>query len=386
LALYTATDTVAHAVIRRQLAAASTPDARQAVLAAAADTAIAETPVRLDLAQWIATRADSLARVEHTNSLFAHWPLLKSADRAFDRPRMVREAQALLQLGKTIDFSAIDSAYSPLVAAYMSLMKVAYYERGQYPDSVMRLTQLAKTALSPYKVLPFSYLMSFDYKTRTLAQIRDYLCPLNPQQYNGPKTVPPVEAAYWYPSKPAMWPPKGKVSLVIVGDMGGHGGNGLIAGVPISRISDAPLRTVLREWTDAWAAQGLTLMLVERTQGHAVRSLPLTPQEEADSLNWYYRTYLKLPGATLAVVPRAIIWQAPHPADGRRSMADTTALGRWVRDTIGVLELELTKRMVLLYGRDGQLLYGGQYSEVWEQPATLKALILQALHVSATKP
>jgi hypothetical protein len=111
--------------------------------------------------------------------------------------------------------------------------------------------------------------------------------------------------------------------------------------------------------------------MVERTEGYAVRSLPLSPQEEADTLDWYYRTYLKFPGATLGVVPRAVIWQAPQEGDGRRRTADTTALGRLVNDQ------DHNAGIALLYSHDGQLLYAGPFEP--NQYVLLKRLIERAL-------
>jgi hypothetical protein len=132
-----------------------------------------------------------------------------------------------------------------------------------------------------------------------------------------------------------------------------------------------PLHTYLRAWTDRFTSQGFVLALIEQTYGEAVRSVPLSPVEEADSLDWYYHTYLKLP-VILGVVNTAVIQRVTPPADGRRWWADTTALGR----KIGVKRNNPAWKDALLYDRNGRLLFFGNLQE---NVNLLQALIIRAL-------
>jgi hypothetical protein len=59
----------------------------------------------------------------------------------------------------------------------------------------------------------------------------------------------------------------------------------------------------------------LQIVLAAVTHGTAIRSLALSPQEEAERLRWYFLDYLKLP-VTLAVVERPV-GSLPAP-DGRQ--------------------------------------------------------------------
>jgi hypothetical protein len=59
----------------------------------------------------------------------------------------------------------------------------------------------------------------------------------------------------------------------------------------------------------------LQIVLVATTHGNAIRSLPLSTQQEVERIRWYFLDYLKLP-VTLAVIERPIK-SVPAP-DGRQ--------------------------------------------------------------------
>jgi hypothetical protein len=140
---------------------------------------------------------------------------------------------------------------------------------------------------------------------------------------------------------------------------------------PMSAVC-APLRTYLREWTQQYDSADFAITVVDRTSGEAVRSVPLPPQVEADTIGWFYRTYLKSPW-TVAVVPRAVMWQVPIEADGRRSLGDTTAFGRMLGSQNEFAGL------AMVYDRSGTLRYAGDLNN-----ALLHAIIVRALTYTAS--
>jgi hypothetical protein len=394
LALLANDDNTARAVVERQLALAKDATGRQRVLKVAADSFMAAAPARIALAEWAAAKADSLALAEHTTSLDAHLALLQSAQRAFDRTRMTREADKLLHLGQTLQFNTIREHYSALTLAWMNLLQVAYYERLAHPDSVMALVRQAKDYMSPFPVVPFGWLMMFDYKRHTLAETREYLMPFDPGKYTGTHAVPPIEAPYWYPAKPTSWPPANQVTLVLYGGATlncARSDDKLMGWGAVSRDC-AALHTYLPSWTKAYASQGLALTLVERTYGEAVRSVPLSPAQEADSVAWFYLHYLNLPATTVAVVPRVLAGRVPQDADGRRWTADTTAFGRLLAKRVADLPpwdgWDRQVGMALLYGRDGRLIYAGMMDFRSEhnglEAQLIQALMQQALDAPST--
>jgi hypothetical protein len=160
----------------------------------------------------------------------------------------------------------------------------------------------------------------------------------------------------------------------------------MLSGALYNGYGCLPLYTYLPEWSEQLESQGFALTMVLQTEGSAVRSVPLTAREEADSIEWFLRTHISAPRGdtaagrtylqspwTIGVVPRAVVRQATPPADGRRWLADTTEFGR----AIGAYNLQntFTNGLVLLYDRSGTLLYAGRQME----NALLHALIVRTL-------
>jgi hypothetical protein len=336
---------------------------------------VAAAPARLTDAAWAAAKADTLALRDHANSLPAHIPLFVLAQHAFHPRQMVEEARRMIHLGHTLSFDAIQYDDVPLIFAWQGLLEVAFV---QYPDSVLSIAQQAKEDLGRFPLgsefpdgVPYAPIQLFDFKNATPIKVRNFLLPFNPQQYEGTHTLPPVVASYWSPAAPKTWPPKGTVSLVLYGGwiMSCAREDGNILDFPLSTAC-APLHTYLPRWITQYDSLGFALTLVERTQGHAVRSVTLSPSSEADTLNWYYRKYLKL-SATVAVVPQAVSTQLSAP-DNRRWLVDTTAFGRMLGPTNSI------NGRALLFDQDGVLLYAGTFGN--NTLTLIHALIVRALH------
>jgi hypothetical protein len=109
----------------------------------------------------------------------------------------------------------------------------------------------------------------------------------------------------------------------------------------------------------------LTIVLIAGTQGNAIRSLPLSPRQEAERLKWYVLDYLKLP-VTLAVVERRP-FQLPQP-DGRH-FARHVCGGRFsvsvLNDSSATACQYLAIPMILL-GRRGELVAVGRLDPTFD--------------------
>jgi hypothetical protein len=377
LALMAGRDTLARASVERRLSLAPTPQARQDVLTDAVSRYLTAEPARLDAAAWAIARADTLALREHTNSLPAHDLRRAVWARAFDRSHMVREASQMISLGRTLDFSVIRYLDLPLIYAWKDILQAAFFD---HPDSLDVLAQQAKDDLRRFPPasafpdgVPYHELQRFDFANANVTMVRRFLIPFDPMNYVDSHALPPVEAPFWFPAKPATWPPRGRVSLVLYGGWtmrcSRSDWNLLLS--PMSAVC-APLRTYLREWTQQYDSADFAITVVDRTSGEAVRSVPLPPQVEADTIGWFYRTYLKSPW-TVAVVPRAVMWQVPIEADGRRSLGDTTAFGRMLGSQNEFAGL------AMVYDRSGTLRYAGDLNN-----ALLHAIIVRALTYTAS--
>jgi hypothetical protein len=370
LALMAGNDSLARAVVQRRLTLATDGKERREVLKWAVAGYTSAEPARLTEALAVAAYADTLALREHTNSLEVHQPLLAIAWRTFDQSRIADETQHMLALGHTLAFSAIKYEDVPLIFAWMRRLEVAFVRQ---PDSVLSLAQQAKTDLSRFPVgggpdwppgVPYNLILqTFDFKKHTAEQVRDWFLPFHPALYTGIHAIPPVDADFWFPARPDAWPPTGHVSLILYGDvlMGCARRTGNTLENLLGRTC-GPWYTYFPMWISRYGQQGFAMTAIEQTDRQAVRTGLLTPSAEADSLNWFYRTYLHLP-MTLAVDIRHTILQLPEP-DGRMLSEDTTAFGRRFQQN----------GIVLLFGREGDLLYAGPWDRV-----LLQALIPRAL-------
>jgi hypothetical protein len=369
LALLAGNDSLARAVVQRRLALATDGKGRQEVLKWAVAGYTSAEPARLAEAEAVAVYADTLALQEHTTSLAVHEPLLDLAWRAFDQSRIADETHRMLMLGHTLAFSAIKYDDPPLIGAWRYRLKVAFVRQ---PDSVLSLAQQAKTDLSRFPVgggpdwprgVPYTPEQAFDFEKHTVEEVRDWFLPFSPARYTDVREIPPVNADFWFPTHPDSWPPTGHVSLIFYGTTlmvcARRTGNTL---ENLLNRTCGPWYAYFPMWLSQYGPRGFSMTAVEQTARYAVRTGLLAPSAEADSLNWFYRTYLHLP-MTLAVDIRHTILQLPEP-DSRIFSEDTTAFGRRFHNN----------GIVLLFGRDGHLLYAGSWDRV-----ILHALILRAL-------
>jgi hypothetical protein len=92
--------------------------------------------------------------------------------------------------------------------------------------------------------------------------------------------APPITGKFWFPPGIKV-PEPGVVTLVtMVGKEQG--------------LMSAQLARLRRVY-DRYHARGLDIVLVVKTQGYSWSSPPLTPEEEAKTIEWYFRGHLKLP-------------------------------------------------------------------------------------------
>lgn len=345
LALLEHDDSLAHLVVQRRVALAAGVAARDTILLDAISEYLAAEPARVTAAGAMVAQMDALGSSTQIVRLKAHGALLAFATSIFDTVHMRQEADRIIAVSHKIPATAgkhIEEAVehnNPVARAYAALADIAFID---HPDSIVVLMQRAKQDLS--RLFP-------SYAKSTLAQVQDRLFPAGAFLVAGDRP-PPVEAKYWVPKKPDPWPPRhGVVSLVIDGGMWQDACVRDDGWILTYSSSDqcTPLSTYIRRWAAQYGNHGLAITLVTHTQGYAVRSTALLPAAEAQALGWYFRDYLKLP-VTLAVTESAV--QELPPPDGRRVYTDTTSLEKFKQKLANDIH-----PLVMLVGRDGQLLY-----------------------------
>jgi hypothetical protein len=113
-----------------------------------------------------------------------------------------------------------------------------------------------------------------------------------------------------------------------------------------------PLVTRLQRWRAQYGAAGLVITVMARESGQALMNGPLTPSQEADTLAWYLRDYLRAP---------ATVVLKGHPAiqPGARADQNATVVGLSYRDW---REGNETPIALELRDRTGQLVYTGEWN------------------------
>ena len=386
LALQAGDNSLAQAVMRRQLTLAANPAERGTVLMAAIGGYLAAEPARVSAAEALAMQVDALGPTMQGVRLAVHDSLLRFAESSYDTVYMRQEAERIIALGHDIPTDYHRYAYDPVVDAYQALLEITFVA---HPDALPALAARAKQDLSRFPAgRRFPSDSSWDeqipdYKTASLDAVLHTLAPPGLEEAIQGEAPAPLQASYWFPAKPAHWPPgTGPVSLVVYG---GHGACfGGIVGVSASNACGwgnlgAGVQTALAHY----AALGFPITIVVETWRNALGQLPASVNANADTLRWYYRDHLKLP-VTVAVVADSL-QQLPAP-DGRLFPCDVD--GRYIcRDqSVNAKRYLNGWRSVLLLGKKGELLYSGALQYADGQSRAFSPLFEAVLHHQLALP
>jgi hypothetical protein len=346
VALAAGNDDLAHAVLAKRLASASGTMAKASVFQDGLEGYLAAQPKRVAAADSVVAAIDALGPAAANARIRAHGTVMDRARARFDEPTMQREAERIIALGHELPFAAImDSSRNAIRLAYVLLADLAFVES---PDSVTAVVARAKTDLSRFPPRP----NEFDFKAASLDESRVALLPSSPTVH----TLPRLTANYWFPKPPSEQAlGKGRPALIVYG--------GWLLGDcirydrtllwwPLAQECLA-LRTALPEWVAAYGER-LPITLVSPTRGRAVRSLPLSPAAEADTISWYLRDWLKIP-VTVGVVRDSV----RTDTYGEIHRLDTTAYAG-LREPVRE-DADPNESVVVLYGAHGELRYVGAF-------------------------
>ena len=361
LALQAGNDTLAEAVMRRQLALAASPTERGTVLMTAIGGYLTAEPARVSAVEAIVAQVDALGPTMQGVRLAVHDSLLRFAESSYDTVYMRQEAERIIALGHDIPTDYHQYAYDPVVDAYRALLEITFVA---HPDALPALAARAKEDLSRFPAgRRFPSDASWteqipDYKTASLDAVSRWLAPAELQEaiQGQMPSPPPLQASYWFPARPAHWPPgTGSISLVVYSGhgpcLGGITGGGSYNACGWNNVG-AGVHTALARY----AALGLPITIVVETWRNALGQLPASVVTNADTLRWFYRDHLKLP-VTVAVVADSL-QELPTP-DGRLFPCDADgSVVCWDRSANAQRYLSLS-RPVLLLGKRGELLYSG---------------------------
>lgn len=331
LALFAQQDSVAHAVLARQLALAQSDSIRAQALEAAVVNYLAAAPARVADAEALVAQVDAQGRSTADASLWVllHRHLLGFWQQSLDVEHSQQEAEQLLTFlhggrARGLPASVLEETIHD---AYRALLVLAYAAYPEQPDSLLPVVQRAKQDLSriprdtiwvdpshgnqrvpvsagqtPRVLLAAGYQMQIigaDWRTKPLADVMDWLKPEGLTLPGDLSRLPlRVHADYWFPAgTDTVQPTPGRVTVIYE--------------LPQLCVAEwemmlwwpdacaAPMLQ-LQQWQQRYGAAGLQIVVVAALSGHLLFGDSEAPAEVARDLGWYVRGYWHLP-VTVAV-------------------------------------------------------------------------------------
>ena len=385
LALQGGNDTLAQAVVRRQLALATSPAERAPVFMAAIGGYLSAEPSRVPAAEAIGKQVDALGPAMQDVRLAVHDSLLRFAESSYDTVNMRQEAERIVALGREIPTDFHQYAYDPVVDAYRALLEITFVE---HPDSLRALATRVKEDLSRFPAgrhFPSDAAWTEqipNYKTASLDDVLHTIAPGDLEEAVLSPAPSALQASYRFPALSDRSSSTASLSLVVYG---GHGPClGGISGYSADNSCGwAGLGPGVYTALARYAALGLRITIVVETSRIALGTLPASVVANADTLRWYYQDYLKLPVAVAVVADS--LQQLPAP-DARLFPCVVDA---WYicKDQSENARRYLDKnRPVVLLGEGGKLLYAGTFEFADGQPRAFSPLFDALLRRRSVSP
>lgn len=315
LALLAQNDTLARAVLERQIALAPTESARFGLLLAAVQAYLGAEPAHVAAAEQVVAQLDARGPGALAAQVAVHDQLEQFGMLTFDQVRVRHEAERVLALLQPVQGSALQPYGPQLLDAYQSLMSLAFFNT---PDS---MPALARRAQQDLRRVPPPPGQQNAFVSATFDDVMRMLSPVQDWRQVGHLT-PVLRADIWFPTAAAdtAYPARGRVALFVQVPEPCYAGYGNFYTPVLDPISNrcTSLYETLRQWHAQYGAAGLDVTLVAATTGvyGTVLSGPQTLAEAANNLRWYFLQYLHLPVNRVAV--QAVPVSAPLPApDGR---------------------------------------------------------------------
>jgi len=284
LALLQQNDALAHAVLERHLAAASSPAARDTVFEWTTSAYLAAEPARFAAADTVVARmeasiAGSLDHRAQVARLRANDGLLAFAVSGFDRALMRRIAEHMIVLGRGTDTEDAYARARSVARAYRALMQIAASDRsGALPE----LARRAKQDLGMLPADPLFWPLDFGKATEDaiVARLLER-SPVAVAEFG--KTIDSLAAPYQY-ATPGAANTRAALSVYVIPAYFNAGGDRLYA--------------QLRHWNALYGSR-LSITVVTATTGSWALdrpgSGPQTAEAEAQDFRFFYQDYLHLP-------------------------------------------------------------------------------------------
>lgn len=413
LALREQDDTLALAVLARQMALAPTAAVRDALRMDAIEMMIginkvetgrfhdivefedAAEPARLKGAEVLIAQIDALGPSARVAQMKVHAVLLSMLQASgVEGYRVRKEAERVIALWQKAagDQVQADMGGWTVQTAYRALVLQTFLE---HPDSLPMLAQRARQDMSKIKDSKNFNKTRMDPATPIHA-VLEQLAPegyteegwhelLTGQGDTSRASAPAfhLQADYWFPypahSRDTIVPVPGKVNLIVSG-------------------TGSAVASYVRKWLTQYGPHGLVVTIVGSTEGVFANWIeaennndplgpPLPPAAEADSLRMVIQDVQRLP-VTVAVQKNKFVWRPDGKREGKWAMT------QFISQLHGAINsYDDDPGIVMLIGRDGKVKYvkEGYVKAGWKmdlEPPQLTVLITKLLGIlpSETSP
>lgn len=343
LALLAQNDTLARAILARQVSLATTATERNFVQLGAFHAVLAATPTRIALAESILASLDTLKPTGIFVRLQGEVALLGALNPWTDARRIGRVADHIIALVHAhLTTPQVDSAAGAFLRIVYGVRLMAAVTA---PDSLAAIVQEAQADPRMSAALADTSFPHWPLEAviATLAMNRQ----LNENEHIIGQPASRLRAQFWFPpdgsASDTVQPVRDRVSLFVLGSLDNLDCV-LAEPPPLGPPCFPVMASRIRQWLARYGAAGLTITIVQQYSGANNLYGWLTPAEEAEHLRWFFQEYWHLPVTVALQVPE---WATLPLPDGRRYITTPTQIGRWPWRVTGD---------VVLIGRNGTVL------------------------------
>jgi hypothetical protein len=272
------------AAITRMLALAATDEARGYVLLDAMNALLGpsigaeygrtHSVMRVAAAEPMLARLDAMGVGARVPRMLAHFRMAEIYSSVkFDTTLLAREVKATWAIVPLLKEGEEKERYNPSYVAIMDSLIIAWSR--QQPNRVETVRGMLQRGYAAFTAQGFVPMGTVQWQKIISNTMETYASQIG-------KLRGPLKGDFWFSSdsshdKPAL----GKVTLLVAG----HKGKGTMT----------KEEAMYKRLYDRYGKDGLEIVLVVNTNGYSWSSPPQSPADEAKTIAWYFRDYLKIP-------------------------------------------------------------------------------------------
>jgi hypothetical protein len=251
--------------------------------------------MRVEAAEPMLARLDAMGVGARVPRMLAHMRMAQVYSTVkFDTTLLAREVKATWAIAPLLKDGEEKERYNPSYVAIMDSLVIAWSR--QQPNRVETVRGMLQRGYAAFTAKGFVPMGAPEWQKIVSATMETYA-----SQVGTPRA--PVQGDFWFSSDSShVKPVPGKVTLLVAG----HKGRGTMT----------KEEAMYKRLYDRYGKDGFEIVLIVNTSGYSWSSPPQAAADEAKTIAWYFRDYLKIP---VTVVVNTS--QFTQTKDGRRTLA-----------------------------------------------------------------